>query len=186
MARNGRQQSAARSELSGTTRRKPLDRDFLRTVSQTAQRPAWQVARCLRSRRTFGAWRKHSVLRSIAARIQADKGFDPLPDLAALFIDIGPRTDSVRCQYYDAMNTLLEENLYAPMADWLHEHNMQYVTIATWGRENLLEQTSNYGDFPRMMRHFDIPGNEDAAQERFSRWGIHRHEAIQFDGPSQW
>jgi hypothetical protein len=62
------------------------------------------------------------------------------------------------------MNTLLEENLYAPMADWLHDHDMKHVTIATWGRENLLDQTSNYGDYPRMMKHFDIPGNEDSKE----------------------
>ncbi|HEY3391446.1 MAG TPA: glycosyl hydrolase [Lacipirellulaceae bacterium] len=101
---------------------------------------------------------------ALRVRFEKEKGFDPLPDLAALFIDIGPRTDSVRCQYYDVMNTLLEENLYAPMADWLHEHDMKHVTIAHWGRENLLEQTSNYGDFPRMMKYFDMPGNEDSKQ----------------------
>ncbi|MEX0642865.1 MAG: glycosyl hydrolase [Pirellulales bacterium] len=100
----------------------------------------------------------------LRTRFEKEKGYDPLPDLAALFLDIGPRTDCVRCQYYDVMNTLLEENLYAPMADWLHGQNMKHVTIATWGRENLLEQTSNYGDFPRMMKHFDMPGNEDSRQ----------------------
>lgn len=101
---------------------------------------------------------------SLRARFEKDKGVDLLPDLAALFIDIGPRTDSVRCQYYDVMNSLLEENLYAPMADWLHEHGMQHVTIATWGRESMLDQTKNYGDFPRMMKYFDMPGNEDSKE----------------------
>ena len=57
---------------------------------------------------------------ALRARFEKENGTDPLSDLAALFIDIGPRTDCVRCQYYDVMNTLLEENLYAPMADWLH------------------------------------------------------------------
>jgi hypothetical protein len=101
---------------------------------------------------------------NLRALFEENQGYDPLPDLGALFIDIGPRTDSVRCQYYEAMNTLLEENLYAPMADWLHDHNMKHVTIATWGRESLVGQTSNYGDFPRMMKHFDMPGNEDSSQ----------------------
>jgi alpha-L-rhamnosidase/Glycosyl hydrolases family 2, sugar binding domain len=101
---------------------------------------------------------------ALRARFQKQKGYDPLPDLAALFIDIGPQTDRVRCQYYEVMNDLLEESLYEPMARWLHERGMQQVTIATWGRENLLGQTSNYGDFPRMMKHFDIPGNEDSKE----------------------
>jgi hypothetical protein len=99
---------------------------------------------------------------ALRVRFEKDKGFDPLTDVAALFIDIGPQTNAIRCQYFDVMNTLLEENLYAPMADWLHEHQMKHVTIATWGRENLLDQTRNYGDFPRMMKYFDIPGNEDS------------------------
>jgi len=100
----------------------------------------------------------------VRGRYEKRTGADLLPDLAALFVDIGPRTDAVRCQYYDAMNGLLEENLYAPMADWLHDHGMKHVTIATWGRENMLQQTSNYGDYPRMMKHFDMPGNEDSKE----------------------
>ncbi|MEX2169198.1 MAG: glycosyl hydrolase [Pirellulales bacterium] len=101
---------------------------------------------------------------ALRTRYLEDKGFDPLPDLSGLFVDIGPQTNRVRCQYYDVMNTLLEENLYAPMADWLHERGMQQVTIATWGRESLHGQTSNYGDFPRMMKYFDITGNEDSKE----------------------
>jgi hypothetical protein len=101
---------------------------------------------------------------ALRQRLEKRTGINPLLDLPALFIDIGPRTDAVRCQYFDVMNTLLEENLYAPMARWLHEQNMQHVTIATWGRENLLQQTSNYGDFARMMKYFDMPGNEDSKQ----------------------
>lgn len=97
-------------------------------------------------------------------RFRREKGYDPLPDLAALFLDIGPQTDRVRCQYYDVMDTLLEENLYEPTTRWLHEHKMKHVTIATWGRDDLLGQTSNYGDFLRMMKHFDMPGNEDSVQ----------------------
>jgi hypothetical protein len=100
----------------------------------------------------------------LAERLSRKTGSASLDDLAALFIDIGPQTDRVRCQYYDVMNALLEENLYQPMAGWLHEHGMKHVTIATWGRENLLGQTSNYGDFPRMMKHFDVPGNEDSLE----------------------
>jgi hypothetical protein len=81
-----------------------------------------------------------------------------------LFIDIGPRTNKVRCDYYEVMITLVEENLYRPIADWLHDHQMKQVTIATWGREDMLGQTRNYGDFFRFMRHFDIPGNEDSQE----------------------
>src|SRR5690606_3660118 len=97
-------------------------------------------------------------------RFEKDRKYDPLPDLPALFIDIGPRTAKVRCDYYQTMCDLLEENLYEPMVRWLHDHGMQHVTIATWGREDILGQTRNYGDFFRYMHHFDIPGNEDSSE----------------------
>ena len=101
---------------------------------------------------------------SLRDRFKRDKGYDPLPELPAIFIDIGDKTSKIRCDYYDVMVTLLEENLYAPISRWLHEHGMKQATVATWGRENMLGQVSNYGDFFRMMRHFDIPGNEDSVQ----------------------
>jgi hypothetical protein len=107
-----------------------------------------------------------NILYSDALRLQITrkKGYDPLPDLPALFVDIGPRTDKVRCEYYDVMVLALEDNFYKPVTEWLHEHDMQQATIATWGRENLLGQVFNYGDFFRMMRHFDVTGNEDSAE----------------------
>ncbi len=95
-------------------------------------------------------------------RIKSERGYDPLVDLPALFVDVGDRTDKVRCDYYDTMVAMLESNFYHPIAHWLHDHGMQQATIATWGREDLLGQVQNYGDFFRMMRHFDIPGNEDS------------------------
>jgi len=109
---------------------------------------------------------------SLRERFQRDKGFDPLPDLPALFIDLGPRTDKIRCAYYDVMGALLEENLYEPIPRWLHEHGMQHVTIATWGRRNILGQTSNYGDFFRLMRHFDVTGNEDSKESEGMPGGV--------------
>ncbi len=97
----------------------------------------------------------------LVERFKTEKGYDPLPHLAAIFHDIGERTDKVRCDYYDVMISLLDENLYKPIADWLHERGMLYTTIATWGRRSPVDQTYHYGDFFRMMRHFDVTGNED-------------------------
>jgi hypothetical protein len=103
--------------------------------------------------------------RSLAENVQSERGYDIAPHLIALFHDIGPKTDQIRCDYYDAMSALVEENFYKPFAEWLHQHGMIYVTVATCGRENLLEQTYEYGDFFRYMRWFDITGNEDPGQE---------------------
>lgn len=98
---------------------------------------------------------------ALVERFKVEKGYDPLPYLIGLFHDIGSKTDKIRCDYYDVMVSVLDENLYQPIADWLHERGMLYTTIATWGRQSPLGQTYHYGDFFRMMRHFDVTGNED-------------------------
>lgn len=98
---------------------------------------------------------------SLHKRFKAEKGYDPSPYFAGLFHDIGEITDKIRCDYYDVMVSLLEENFYKPISQWCHKHGMQYITIATWGRQDILGQTCHYGDFFRMMRWFDMPGNED-------------------------
>jgi hypothetical protein len=98
---------------------------------------------------------------ALVARFRQEKGYDPLPCLGGLFLDIGAQTDKIRCDYYEVMVSLLDENFYRRIADWLHQRGMHNVTIATWGREDPLLQTCHYGDFFRMMRHFDVTGNED-------------------------
>lgn len=87
-------------------------------------------------------------------------GFDATPHLIALFHDIGPRTDEIRCRYYDAMCALLEENFYLAPTRWLHARGMQHASISQLGSDPL-SQTFHYGDFMRYLRSFDIPGNED-------------------------
>jgi alpha-L-rhamnosidase/Glycosyl hydrolases family 2, sugar binding domain len=93
-------------------------------------------------------------------KIRAEHGYDPVPELVGLFFDIGPRTERIRCSYYDAMLVLLEEHFYQSEARWLHERGMRYVSLSQMN-EDPIEQTFHYGDFFRYMRHFDAPGNED-------------------------
>jgi hypothetical protein len=81
----------------------------------------------------------------VIERTCKEKGYDITSYLAALFTDIGPKTEKIRSDYYESMVVVLEENFYQPIAHWLKGHAMNYVTIATWGRENLLEQTLHYG-----------------------------------------
>ena len=99
---------------------------------------------------------------ALLERFRAEKGYDPLPLLAGLFVDLGPRTDQIRCEYYDTMVSMLEENLYEPFPRWLHQRNMLYTEFCPNGKwMDVLAQTYNYGDFFRYMRHYDYPGNEE-------------------------
>ena len=97
----------------------------------------------------------------LVERFKAEKEYDPAPWLVGLFHDVGAFTDRIRCDYYEVMSSLLEENLYRPLCDWHEERGMRYGTIATWGRQDMLGQTWHYGDFFRLMRWFHVTGNED-------------------------
>ena len=92
-------------------------------------------------------------------------GLDPAPYLVGLFHDIGPRTDQIRCNYYDAMCTLLEDHFYQAPARWLHARGMRHASISQLG-DDPLSHTYHYGDFLRYLRSFDIPGNEDPGTSR--------------------
>ncbi len=104
---------------------------------------------------------------SLVERFKKEKGYDPWPHLNGLFTDIdgfftdGKMTEKIRCDYYDIMVTMLEENYYKPIADWLHEHGMLYTNHSMWGKGDILGAVTEYGDYFRMMRYFDMPGLED-------------------------
>jgi hypothetical protein len=88
-------------------------------------------------------------------------GYDPALALPALFHDVGPETDKHRCAYYGVMSELLERNLYARLSKWHEARDMIYATIAIRGRQDVLAQTSHFGDLFRLLRWYHIPGNED-------------------------
>ena len=91
----------------------------------------------------------------------ADNGYDPRPELVALFHDVGQRTDKIRCQYYGTMSGLLEKNVYAHLSKWHEARNLEYGTIAVRGRQDALAETGHFGDLFALMRWYHFPGNED-------------------------
>jgi alpha-L-rhamnosidase/Glycosyl hydrolases family 2, sugar binding domain len=97
--------------------------------------------------------------------VRSRTGLDPAPYLVGLFHDIGPKTEQIRCNYYDAMCSLLEEHFYQAPARWLHDRGMRHASISQLG-DDPLSQTYHYGDFLRYLRSFDIPGNEDPGTSR--------------------
>ncbi|MBC8229966.1 hypothetical protein H8E77_10515, partial [bacterium] len=99
---------------------------------------------------------------SFISRFKTEKGYDPSPYLVGLFHDIGKFTDKIRCDYYDVMVSMLEENLYQPFSEWLNKRGMIFTEFCPRGKnEDMLVQTYQYGDFFRYMRNYNIPGAED-------------------------
>jgi hypothetical protein len=98
---------------------------------------------------------------SVVSKIRSERGYDITPFLVGLALDIGSKTDQIRCDYYRAMNSLLDENCYKPLAEHLHTYGLKYVTVAPLGGDDLLTETAQFGDVFRYLGSYDIPGAED-------------------------
>jgi len=92
--------------------------------------------------------------RSFAAEFQKRKGYDLLPELAALFTDIGPRTPKVRLDYSDVMVALQEEGFFKPVFDW-HQRNGMIYGCDHGGRGRVVDE---FGDYFRTQRWNQGPG----------------------------
>ena len=82
------------------------------------------------------------------------KGYDIVPELAALFTDIGPRTPKVRLDYNDVKVALSEEGYFKPVFDW---HQKRGMTLGCdHGGRGL--NVGEFGDYFRTQRWNQGPG----------------------------
>ena len=82
------------------------------------------------------------------------KGYDLVPELPALFTDIGPRTPKVRLDYRDVMVALSEEGFFRPVFDWHQERGMIFgCDHGGRGRD-----VTEFGDYFRAQRWNQGPG----------------------------
>jgi hypothetical protein len=89
-----------------------------------------------------------------AAEFQRRKGYDVVPELGALFFDVGPRTPKVRMDYSDVMVALEEENYFKPIYDWHTSRGMLYgCDHGGRGRD-----VAEFGDYFRTQRWMSAPG----------------------------
>jgi hypothetical protein len=82
------------------------------------------------------------------------KGYDIVPELPALFKDIGPRTPKVRLDYYDVLTALSEEGFFKPCFDW-HQQRGMIMGCDHGGRGR---QVDEFGDYFRTQRWNQGPG----------------------------
>ncbi len=93
---------------------------------------------------------------NFAEEFKKRKGYDLIPELAALFIDIGPRTPKIRLDYRDVMVALEEEAYFKPVFDWHQERGMIYG-CDHGGRG---KDVTKFGDYFRTQRWNQGPGND--------------------------
>lgn len=96
----------------------------------------------------------------LLARYRAEWDEEPAPRLIALFENCGPETRAIRARYHDVVVTMLEENWFEPLYEW-HERRGLRFAHDNWGRNDLTEHASEYGDYVRTMRWFQEPGYDD-------------------------
>jgi hypothetical protein len=97
-----------------------------------------------------------------AEEFRRRKGYDLVPELAALFEDIGPRTPKIRMDYRDVMVALEEEGFFKPVFEWHQQRGMIYgCDHGGRGRD-----VAEFGDYFRTQRWNQGPGSD---QPRLSR-----------------
>ena len=92
----------------------------------------------------------------LAEEFRKRKGYDLVPELPALFVDIGPRTPKVRLDYRDVMVALTEESFFKPNFDWHQSRGMIYGSDHGGRGRNIVE----FGDYFRTQRWMNGTGND--------------------------
>jgi hypothetical protein len=98
----------------------------------------------------------------VAETFKKQKGYDVIPELPALFMDIGPRTAKVRLDYYDVLVRLQEMNYFKPIFDWHQERGMIYGCDHGGRGRKVVE----FGDYFRTQRWNQGPGSDQPKLEK--------------------
>ena len=93
---------------------------------------------------------------NFAAEFKKRKGYDIMPELPALFKDIGPRTPKIRLDYSDVMVSLTEEGYFKPIFDWHQQRGMTMGCDHGGRGHNVVE----FGDYFRTQRWMQGPGSD--------------------------
>jgi len=91
-----------------------------------------------------------------AAEFKKRKGYDIVPELPALFKDVGPRTPKIRLDYNDVATALTEEGFFKPLFDWHQERGMTMGCDHGGRGRNVVE----FGDYYRTQRWNQGPGSD--------------------------
>lgn len=91
-----------------------------------------------------------------ASEFRKRKGYDVIPYLDALFVDIGAITPKIRLDYNDVMVGLSEENFFKPVYQWHQDRGLIFgCDHGGRGRD-----VAEFGDYFRTQRWNQGPGSD--------------------------
>ena len=91
-----------------------------------------------------------------AAEFRKRKGYDIVPYLDALYVNIGAITPKIRLDYNDVMVRLSEENYFKPVYEWHQDRGLIYGCDHSSRGKDVAE----FGDYFRTHRWFQGPGSD--------------------------
>jgi len=97
-----------------------------------------------------------------ASEFQKRKGYDIVPELPGLFIDIGQRTPKIRLDFNDVLVALSEEGFFRQIYQWHTDRGMLYG--CDHGGRGL--DVTEFGDYFRAQRWMSGPGCDQPVLSR--------------------
>lgn len=89
-----------------------------------------------------------------ASEFKARKGYDILPELPHLFVDLSPRSGKIRLDYNDVMVALSEDGFFKPVYEWHNSRGMLFGCDHGGRGADVTE----FGDYFRTQRWMSGPG----------------------------
>jgi hypothetical protein len=123
-----------------------------------------------------------------SAAFEQHKGYSLEPELAALWFDLGSRTEKIRIDYADVVTSLAEQHYFKPVHDW-HEQRGTLFGHDNLGRGEIRDSFALYGDPFRTMRWFSAPGCDDPhldGPRRFAGFKVYSSIAHLYHRPRVW
>jgi len=133
--------------------RETINRFFQRFADHHPDQPGRGLNFFFSDELNFGVsgklWTTH-----FAREFRRRKGYDLIPELPALWLDLGARTAKVRLDYNDVLVTLSEEGYFKPLYEW-HQRRGMMFGCDHGGRGLTVDE---FGDYFRTQRWNQAPG----------------------------
>lgn len=86
-----------------------------------------------------------------------EKGYNLIPKLFSIWMDIPNMSDKVRYDYYDIISHMYKQNYFGQISSWCKKHNVKFSGHLLL-EENLFDTIKSQGNLFEPLKLLDIPG----------------------------